>query len=69
MNNKRLLAILASACLVMLAQPAMAAKGFKYTYMEGGYRNLDADSIEGDGFEAGFSFAAMKYMHLSLIHI
>jgi len=28
MNNKRLLAVLASVCLAMLAQPAMAAKGF-----------------------------------------
>jgi hypothetical protein len=64
MNNKRLLAVLASACLVILAQPAMAAKGFNYTYMEGGYRNLDGDSIEADGVEVGFSFAAMKYMHI-----
>ncbi len=59
MNNKRLLVVVASACLALLAQPAMAAKGFKYTYMEGGYRNLDADSIEADGFEVGFSFAAI----------
>lgn len=64
MNNKRLLAILASACLVMLAQSAMAAKGFSYTYMEGGYRNVDADSIDADGFEASFSFGAMKYLHI-----
>jgi len=64
MNNKRFLAILASACLVMLAQSAMAAKGFNYTYMEGGYRNLNADTVEADGFDAGFSFGAMKYMHI-----
>jgi len=32
--------------------------------MEGGYRNLDADSIEGDGFEAGFSFGATDYIHI-----
>jgi len=63
MNSKRLLAVLASACLAMLAQSA-AAKGFSYTYVEGGYRNIDADSIEADGFEAGFSFGAMKYMHI-----
>jgi hypothetical protein len=64
MNNKRLMAVLTSACLVLLVQPTMAAKGFNYTYMEGGYRNLDADSIEGDGFEAGFSFGATDYIHI-----
>ena len=63
MNHKRLLAVLASVCLALLAQ-SVAAKGFNYTYMEGGYRNVDADSIEADGFEAGFSFGAMKYMHI-----
>jgi len=63
MNNKRFLVVLASACLALLAQSA-AAKGFSYTYMEGGYRNLDADSGEADGFEAGFSFGAMEYMHI-----
>ena len=64
MNNKRLVAVLMSACVTMLAQPAVAAKGFNYTYMEGGYRNLNADSIEGDGFEAGFSFGATDYIHI-----
>ena len=64
MNNKHLLAVLVSTCLAMLTQSAMAAKGFNYTYMEGGYRNLDADSIEGDGFEVGFSFGATKYFHI-----
>ena len=64
MNNKRFMAVLTSACLVLLVPPAMAAKGFNYTYMEGGYRNLDADSIEADGFEAGFSFGATDYIHI-----
>ena len=63
MNNKRFLVVLASACLALLAQSA-AAKGFSYTYMEGGYRNIDADSLEADGFEAGFSFGAMEYLHI-----
>jgi hypothetical protein len=63
MNNKRFLVVLASACLALLAQ-SVAAKGFSYNYVEGGYRNVDADSIEADGFEAGFSFGAMKYMHI-----
>ncbi len=64
MNNKRFMAVLISAGLVLLVPPAMAAKGFNYTYMEGGYRNLDADSIEADGFEAGFSFGATDYIHI-----
>lgn len=64
MNNKRFMAVLISACLLLLVPPAMAAKGFNYTYMEGGYRNLDADSIEADGFEAGFSFGATDYIHI-----
>jgi hypothetical protein len=64
MNNKRFMAVLISACLLFLVPPAMAAKGFNYTYMEGGYRNLDADSIEADGFEAGFSFGATDYIHI-----
>lgn len=63
MNNKHFLVVLASACLALLAQSA-AAKGFSYTYMEGGYRNIDADSLEADGFEAGFSFGAMEYLHI-----
>ena len=63
MNSKRLLTILTSACLALLTQSA-AAKGFSYSYVEGGYRNLDADSVEGDGFEAGFSFGAMEYLHI-----
>ena len=64
MNNKRFMAVLTSACLVLLVPPTVAAKGFNYTYMEGGYRNLDADSIEADGFEAGFSFGATDYIHI-----
>ncbi len=64
MNNKRFLAVLALTCLALLAQPAMAAKGFSYSWMEGGYRNLDSDTSKGDGFEAGFSFGATKYFHI-----
>jgi len=63
MNHKRLLAVLASVCLATLAQ-SVAAKGFKYTYMEGGYRNLDSDSLDAEGFDAGFSFGATKYLHI-----
>ena len=63
MNNKRLVVVLMSACLALLAQPA-AAKGFNYNYIEGGYRNIDGDSIEGDGGEVGFSFGATDYIHI-----
>ncbi len=64
MNNKRLVAVLMSVCLAFLAQPAAAAKGFNYNYVEGGYRDIDGDSIGGNGFEAGFSFGAMEYLHI-----
>lgn len=63
MNNKRLLAVAASACLAVLANSATAG-GFNYTFAELGYRNLDADSIEGDGFRASFSFGATEYIHV-----
>ena len=63
MNNKRFVVVLMSACLALLAQPA-AAKGFNYNYIEGGYRNIDGDSIEGDGGEVGFSFGATDYIHI-----
>jgi len=53
-----------SVCLACLAQPAAAAKGFNYNYVEGGYRDIDGDSIGGDGFEAGFTFGAMEYLHI-----
>jgi hypothetical protein len=64
MNNKRFLAVLAAVCLAMLAQSALAAKGFSYNYVEGGYRNIDADSGDAEGVEAGFSFGALKYMRI-----
>ena len=64
MDNKRLLAVVASACLAMLAQPAMAAKGFNYTYAEAGYRNIDSDSFEGDGAEFNISYGATDYVHI-----
>jgi hypothetical protein len=63
MNSKRLLAVLASVCLALLAQ-SVSARGFSYSYVEGGYRNVDADSFEADGAEAGFSFGALEYMHI-----
>jgi hypothetical protein len=64
MNNKRLLAVVASACLAMLAQPAMAAKGFNYSYAEAGYRNIDSDSVEGDGVEFNLQYGATDYFHI-----
>ena len=61
MNNKGLLAIAASACVAMLSQGAIAAKGFSYTYVEGGYQGLRADSIDTDGFTADLSYGVMDH--------
>ena len=63
MNNKRLLAAAASACLAVFANSAIAA-GFNYTFGELGYRNVDGDNIEADGFRASFSFGATDYIHV-----
>ena len=49
MNIKGLLAIAASACMVVLPQAAVAGKGFDYTYVDAGYRGIRADSIDADG--------------------
>jgi len=62
MNNKGLLAIAASACLAMLSQGAVAAKGFSYTYVDGGYRGVRADSIDADGLTANLSFGATDHI-------
>lgn len=61
MNNKGLLAC-AAACLAMLSQAAVAAKGFSYTYVDGGYRGIRADSIDADGFAANLSYGATDYI-------
>ena len=63
MNNKRLQAIAASACLALCAS-SVSAGGFKYTYGELGYRNIDSDLMEGDGVRASFSFGATDYIHI-----
>jgi hypothetical protein len=62
MNNKGLLAFAAAACLAILSQAAVAAKGFSYTYVDGGYRGIRADSIDADGFAANLSFGATDYI-------
>lgn len=63
MNNKRLLALAASACLAVSANSTLAG-GFDYTFGEFGYRNVDSDLMEGDGFRASFSFGATEYLHV-----
>lgn len=60
MNNKGLLAI-AVACLVMLSQAAIAAKGFSYTYLDGGYQGIWADSADADGVAVDLSFGATDH--------
>ena len=62
MNNKGLLAIAASACLAMLPQGAFAAKGFNYTYVDGGYQGIRADSADADGFAADLSYGATDHI-------
>ena len=62
MNNKGLLAIAASACLAMLSQGAVAAKGFSYTYIEGGYQGVRADSADADGLAANLSYGATDHI-------
>jgi len=62
MNNKGLLAIAISACLAMLSQGAFAAKGFSYSYIEGGYQGVRADSIDADGLAANLSYGATDHI-------
>ncbi|MGB5305925.1 MAG: hypothetical protein WBO57_06760, partial [Gammaproteobacteria bacterium] len=38
--------------------------GFDYTFAEIGYRNIDGDSVKGDGVRASFSFGVTKYFHV-----
>jgi hypothetical protein len=63
MTNKRMLALAASACLAVSVNCASAG-GFNYTFAELGYRNVDGDNIEADGFRASFSFGATEYIHV-----
>jgi hypothetical protein len=64
MNNKRFYATAVLACLAMLAQSANAAKGFKYSYGEFGYTNVEAPTGDGDGFRVAFSFGATDYVNI-----
>jgi hypothetical protein len=59
MNNKGLLAI--AACLAMLSQAAIAAKGFSYSYIDGGYQGVRADSVDADGVAFDLSFGATDH--------
>jgi len=63
MNNKRLLAVAASACLAVAAS-SVTAGNFNYTFAELGYRNVDGDNMEADGFRASFSFAATEHFQV-----
>lgn len=62
MNNKGLLTVVASACLAMLSQGAVAAKGFSYTYVDGGYQGIRADSIDADGLAFNLSYGATDHI-------
>jgi hypothetical protein len=60
MNNKGLMAI-AAASLAMLSQAAIAAKGFSYSYIDGGYQGVRADSADADGLAAKLSYGFMDH--------
>ena len=61
MNIKGLLAIAASACMLILPQASFAAKGFSYTYVDAGYRGIWADSIDADGVAFNLSYGATEH--------
>jgi hypothetical protein len=63
MNHKRMLALSLGVLLAVTSSFA-SAKGFKYSFAEFGYRNIDADSLEADGFRASFSFGATDYVQV-----
>lgn len=62
MNIKGLLAIAASACMVILPQASFAAKGFSYTYVDAGYRGIWADSMDADGVAFNLSYGATDHI-------
>jgi len=64
MKKYHLYACAIATCIALGSQQAFAAKGFDYTYAEAGYRNIDGDSISGDGFNVGFSFGATDLIHI-----
>jgi len=61
MNNKGLLAIAGAACLATLSQGALAAKGFSYTYVNGGYQGIWSDPADADGVAFDLSFGATDH--------
>lgn len=63
MTYKRFLAVAVATCMTMLSQHAVAG-GFNYTFAEGGYRNVDSDSFDGDGFRFSLSYGATDHIHL-----
>jgi hypothetical protein len=63
MTNKYFLGIAAAASLATFSQMTAAA-GFNYTFAEAGYRNIDSDSVDGDGFRVSLSYAATDYLHI-----
>jgi hypothetical protein len=63
MTKKYILGIAAATSLVTFSQ-LTAAAGFNYTFAEAGYRNVDSDSVDGDGFRVSFSYGATDYIHV-----
>jgi hypothetical protein len=63
MTKKVYLGIAASACMLLLTQ-GVDARGFNYTFAEAGYRNVNSDALDGDGFRVSFSYGATDYIHV-----
>ena len=47
-----------------LASPLMAAKGFKYTYVDFGYQHTEGDPVNADFAMVDASFSTFEYMAL-----
>lgn len=63
MTKKVYLGSAAAVCMILLSQGA-DARGFNYTFAEAGYRNVNSDALDGDGFRVSFSYGATDYIHI-----
>ncbi|HYQ72342.1 MAG TPA: outer membrane beta-barrel protein [Gammaproteobacteria bacterium] len=63
MTKQAFLGIAGAVSLAMFSQ-ITAAAGFNYTYMEGGYRNVDSDPADGEGVRVALSYGATDYIHV-----
>ncbi len=64
MNSHNALGALLVGVLVCIATPAMAAKGFSYTYVDAGYEYVDGDESSFKLGAVNGSFDTFKYLAL-----